>query len=130
MSGVNLNQIFNEQMEQFIDDILYIFPDDTDIIKAKEAIRQIRKFNPGKLMKLWREHITLKYDENIQNGDIRYFTDKDYTSDISAGIENQDQQNQIRHIVDRLRRPICEMDKSNQEKTMQYIQNLTALTKL
>ena len=37
---------FNNHFEEFIDDILIVFPDDEDLIAGKSALLSMRKMNP------------------------------------------------------------------------------------
>ena len=117
---------FNDHFLDFINDVQSVFPEDSDILTAKNALFAIRKANPKMIVKIWREFIVNKYRNEIENGDISFFIDKDYHSDILSA-KNSDK---IMESINRLREPIRNMSLDNQEKTMQYIQNLTRLADL
>jgi hypothetical protein len=117
---------FNDHFMEFINDVQSVFPEDNDILTAKNALIAIRKANPKMIIKIWREFIVNKYRNEIESGDISFFIDKDYSSDIS-NAKNSDK---IMDSINRLREPIRNMAKDDQEKTMQYIQNLTRLSDL
>jgi hypothetical protein len=72
------------------------------------------------IIKIWKTHIVDKYVKQIQEGDISFFINKDYSQDLSS--------TKIMEAIDRLRAPIKEMSLENQQKTMKYIQNLTQLS--
>jgi hypothetical protein len=55
-----------------------------------------------------------------------FFINKDYNQDFSE-TENNDR---IMEAINRLRNPVNEMSKENQQKTMKYMQNLTKLSLL
>jgi len=120
----NLLSVFNNHFEEFINDIQSVFPEDTDILTAKHALFTIRKVNPRLLSKIWTKYVASPYYKEIEQGDINFFVDKDYSADISK-TENADK---IMEAIDRLRNPVKQMTPENQEKTMKYIQNLTKIS--
>jgi len=117
---------FNEHFVEFISDIQAVFPEDVDILSAKNSLLMIKKANPKIIIKIWKTHIVDKYIDKIEKGDISFFIDKDYSEDLSATYFS----NKIMEGIDRLRNPIREMTSENQQKTMKYIQNLTKLSTL
>jgi hypothetical protein len=122
----NYLQAFNEHFMEFINDIQNVFPEDHDILVAKNSLLAIRKANPKLIVKIWNSYIVNNYKSQIENGDIGFFIEKDYSQDISAA-ENSDK---IMESINRLRNPIKNMSSENQQKTMKYIQNLTKLSVL
>jgi len=126
MSATNIVTIFNDQFVEFVTDIQNVFPEDHDILVAKNSLFAIRKANPKMIVKIWNMYIVSKYKEQIEKGDIGFFINKDYSSDL----ENSDNSNKIMESINRLREPIKQMSSENQQKTMKYIQNLTKLASL
>jgi len=122
----NIVQVFNEHFSEFINDIQNVFPEDIDILTAKNALIAIRKANPKMIVKIWKSFIADKYRNKIEQNDISFFLTKDYSTDV-ANSENSDK---IIESINRLREPIRNMGKENQEKVMKYIQNLTKLSDL
>ncbi len=114
---------FNEHFIDFINDIQNVFPDDVDILTAKNALLAIRKANPKMIVKIWKTFIVNKYQSEIEAGNLDFFMNKDYSSDV-AGSDNSDK---IMEAINRLRGPVSQMSPDNQAKTMKYIQNLTKL---
>lgn len=126
MSTTNIVTIFNDQFVEFVTDIQNVFPEDHDILVAKNSLIAIRKANPKMIVKIWNMYIVSKYKAEIEKGDIGFFINKDYSSDL----ENSDNSNKIMESINRLREPIKQMSSENQQKTMKYIQNLTKLASL
>ena len=122
----NVLTAFNEHFIDFLNDIQSVFPDDPDILTAKNALIAIRKANPKMIVKIWKAYIADKYRAQIDSNDISFFLTKDYSSDISI-IKNSDK---IIESIDRLREPIRNMGPENQVKAMKYIHNLTKLSDL
>jgi hypothetical protein len=122
----NLLSAFNDHFMEFVSDIQSIFPEDTDIATAKNSLLLIRKANPKMIIKIWNSYIVGKYRSEIESGNIDFFLNKDYASDV----KNTDNQSKIMECIDRLRNPIKQMGTENQAKTMKYIQNLTKIAAL
>lgn len=122
----NLLSAFNDHFMEFVTDIQSIFPQDTDIATAKNSLALIRKANPKMIIKIWNTYIVGKYRSEIESGNIDFFLNKDYASDV----QNTDNQGKIMECIDRLRNPIKQMGADNQAKTMKYIQNLTKIAAL
>jgi len=126
MTSANVLNAFNNHFFEFISDIQTTFPDDTDLQTAKNYMTMIRKANPKMIAKIWQKNIASKYKEEIAKGDMTFFLEKDYTSDI----KNSENSSQIISCINRLKTPIKEMSAENQAKSMKYIQNLTELSQL
>ena len=123
MSNPNILIAFNDHFVEFVTDVHSVFPEDKDILVAKNALLAIRKANPKMIIKLWNELVVGKYKSEIQKGDIGFFVNKDYSNDL-ADAQNS---NKIMNAIDRLRGPIKQMSPDEQGKAMKYIQNLTKL---
>jgi len=116
----NVLSAFNDHFVEFISDIQLVFPDDVDLLTAKNSLIMIRKVNPKMIIKIWKTHIVDKYSKQIEDGDLTFFMDKDYSHDISGNEKIMDG-------INRMREPVKNMSKENQDKTLKYIQNLTKL---
>jgi accessory colonization factor AcfC len=119
----NILTAFNDHFGEFINDIQSVFPEDVDILYAKNALITVRKANPKMIVKIWNSFIVSKYRSEINSGNLDFFMNKDYSNDVSSS-QNSDK---IMESIDRLREPIKNMSKENQTKVMKYIQNLTKL---
>jgi hypothetical protein len=114
---------FNEHFMEFVGDIINVFPDNTDIVSAKNSFVLIRKANPKLIIKIWKSYVVDKYGPEIDLGNISFFIDKDYANDLT-NAENSDK---IIESINRLRNPVKMMSEESQQKSMKYIQNLTKL---
>jgi len=119
----NFVTIFNDHFNEFVNDIQSVFPDDTDILTAKNALLAIRKANPKLIVRIWIKYVYNPYKEQIESGNIAFFLVKDYANDLARN----DNSDKIMESIDRLRSPIKNMSPENQAKTMKYIQNLSKL---
>jgi len=122
----NILTAFNDHFFEFLSDVQKVFPEDADILTAKNALLTVRKANPKMIVKIWNAFIVGKYKGEIEAGNIDFFINKDYSSDVSTA-SNSDK---IMESINRLREPIKNMTSENQAKVMKYIQNLTKLSEL
>ena len=112
---------FNKHFFEFIDDIITILPDEPEIVKAKVSFK---KMNPTLICKTWFKVVYSPYKEVIDQGDISFFFEKDYASDLS----NVPNAAEIMSIIDKIRMPIKSMDEVNRGHCTKYIQNLSKLS--
>ena len=122
--SANILTTFNDHFVDFISDIQSVFPEDKDVLTAKNSLLAIRKANPKMIIKIWNTFIVSKYRTEIEEGNLEFFINKDYQQDFSD-TENNDK---IMDAINRVRQPVKDMSKENQQKTMKYIQNLTKLS--
>ena len=122
----NILTVFNDHFIDFINDVHLVFPEDVDILSAKNALIAIRKANPKMIVKIWNAFIVGKYRSEIEAGNLDFFVNKDYSQDVSNAANSD----KIMESIDRLRAPIKNMTPENQAKVMKYIQNLTKLAEL
>ena len=123
MSSQNILTAFNDHFVEFISDVQSVFPENADVLTAKNSLMMIRKANPKMIIKIWKSNIVDKYRSQIENGDISFFIEKDYSNDLSKA----EYSDKIMEGINRLRKPIEDMIPENRDKTMKYIQNLTKL---
>ena len=117
---------FNTQFFDFIEDIEHVFSEDSSIKKAKVAFNLIKKANPVLIIKIWFTYVCTQYETEINSDNINFFIEKDYKKDFIY-ISGSDK---IMSNIDKLREPVRNMSKENQEKSFMYIKNLCILSKL
>jgi len=116
--------VFNNHFVEFVEDIHRVFPDDVDILTAKNSLLMIRKANPKMIIKCWDVFIVGKYKTVIEGGDISFFINKDYSNDLQTNRESK----KINDAIDRLRAPVKMMNEEEKAKIVKYLQNLTKLS--
>jgi len=125
-TNTNILTAFNDHFEEFVNDILRVFPNDTDIVTAKNSFLAARKANPKLIVKIWKIYVVSKYRQEIEGGNLEFFINKDYKNDVSVSPYSD----KITESIDRLREPIKKMGPDDQAKTLKYIQNFTKLSDL
>lgn len=117
---------FNDHFVEFVEDIARVFPKNRDISVTKNALLAIRKANPKLIITCWNEYVVTPYSQKIDDGDLSFFIDKDYTNDL----KDMDGNDAIMQKIDKLRGQVREMSDDDQRKSMEYVQNLSKLSKL
>ena len=116
-------QGFNKVFFDFFDDISHILPENPHVIAAINAFSTIRKANPTTICKGWHKFVVIPYGDEIQQGNISFFFDKDYTNDLQK-LKNS---NQILDIIDTIREPMKNIGDENRVHVATYIQQLSRL---
>jgi hypothetical protein len=117
---------FNDHFFEFFEDVLKILPDNMHIKTALRSFKTVSDLNKSILIKCWHKFVYMKYTDVINTGDITFFFEKDYSTDISH-LTNS---NNIMDIIDTIRQPVkdaCENPVNKQHVTT-YIQNLSRLS--
>ena len=117
-------KIFNEIFFNFVNLISKTFPNDLDITIAKNKLYALKKINPKMFIKIWKKHITDKYKDSIEEGNIDYFIEKNYSDDLNK-VNHSDR---VMKSINRLREPIRKMNQSQQEMVMLFIQDLSKIS--
>jgi hypothetical protein len=115
---------FNSTFFEFVNDIITIFPDNTDLKTSKTAFELFKQANPTSIIKAWHFFVYTPYKDVIIGGDISFFFDKDYSSDLTY-LSNADE---IMKAIDRIREPLKNMDETNKNTSTVYIKNLCKLS--
>ena len=126
MDSRTILKTFNDHFEEFVNDVVNVFPDNKDVLTTRTALITIRKANPKLIIKCWKEYVSVPYAREIEGGDLAFFIDKDYTKDL----KDLDGNDAIMQKIDRLRAQVRSMTTEDQEKSMKYVQNLTKLANL
>lgn len=117
---------FNNHFFDFLNDVAGIIDDNDEILTSKVFFETVKKANPTLIIKCWYLYVYSPYKEVIDGGNVAYFLEKDYESDISILSNSSD----IINSINKIRAPIKSMTKVNQQHSMKYIQNLSKLSLL
>lgn len=127
MDKPTILKAFNNQFEEFLDDISVLFPNNNDIRTSKTALLMLRKANPKKIVDVWYRYVCIKYEREIQNENLEYFLTKDYKDDLKMEDGGA---NKILEAIDNIRLPLRELETENKKKCVQYLKNLNTLSKI
>ena len=114
---------FNNHFEEFVADIQRVFPEDAEIKAAANALSRLRKANPSIIIKGFKTYVSTPYGQQIDDADISFFINKDYSNDVGD-------QSPILEKINMLREPVAHMGEEDQAKVLKYLQNLKKLSDL
>ena len=122
----SINKAFNTLIFNFLDDIISIYPDQVDISTAKTSLMTLKQMNPTIVTKSWYKMVYVPYKDVIDAGDITFFFEKDYNSEL----QNIPNGKEIMKVIDKIRRPIGQMDETNKNHCAEYILKLSKLSEI
>ena len=115
---------FNTHFFEFLDDIMSILPENEDVLSARNSFDMVRRANPTSIIKVWFRHVYSPYKDILDDNNLDFFLDKDYSTDLSDVANNR----RIMDTIDTLRNPIRNMGDVNRAHSMRYIQNLCRMS--
>ena len=119
-----VSKAFNKHFFDFLSDLQGIFPDSKEIMFAKTSFETIKRLNTTAIIKAWYTSVSLPYGDEISNGNIDFFINKDYSADL-ADVNKNDE---IIKMIERIRQPIATTTDTNKEHCLRYLQNLNKLS--
>jgi hypothetical protein len=117
---------FNKHFFDFLEDIQHILPENKEISYAITSFDTIKRANPTIIVKTWYNFVFLPYKDVIDQGDLSYFIEKDYGTDLVNVNKSED----IINMINNIRKPIQNMDEVNKQHSLKYIQNLCKLSEI
>ena len=106
-----LKELFCNQLLEFIDDVLTIFPNNLDLKTGKTFIVGLTKVSKRKLIGIWKTSVVDVYEDAILKGDVEYFINKDYSEDLGEGGTDK-----MMSVIEDVRGLIRNTSKENKEK--------------
>lgn len=115
---------FNNVFFEFLSEVQNVIPENGDIKDAIAGLEFFKKANPTCIIKAWKYFVYDPYKEQVDRGDISFFCEKDYQSDLSY-MSNSDE---IMKAIQRIRNPIRSMSDENKNIVVKYVSNLCRLS--
>jgi len=121
-----LLRAFNTHFFDLLNDLISVLPENKEIPYAKTSFETIRKANPTIIIKTWYSFVFSPYKNLFDSGDLNFFIEKDYESELSGVTKSEE----ILKMIENIRNPIRNMDEANKQHALKYIQNLCKLSEL
>lgn len=117
---------FNKNFFEFLDDLLRIYPTSPEILTAKNMFETFKSLNPTSIIKVWHSSVYIPYKIQIDEGDISFFAQKDYSSELlTHQVPNL---SKVLAMIDNVRQPVQNMDDVNKAHSARHIKNLSKLS--
>jgi hypothetical protein len=94
------------------------------MLSARDAFLTFKKLNPTCIAKVWYTSVYNVYKSELDSGNLDFFTEKDYSGDLSNVKNTQS----VLSMIDKVRDPIKNMSEANKAQVAKYIQNLNKLS--
>lgn len=110
---------FFHQLIEVVDQLAEMFPEDQNFRVFKTCITMLQKSNPTLVISNFHEHVSIKYESQINNRDEKFLTSyvpQEYGSDVTDVIES-------------LRPHWAELGENSKASLWQYLFILKELTK-
>ena len=78
------NKIFNTKIIEFLNDLIRIFPNDTEFKMYKNAINLVKLASEKKPLELYKSFVTDEYKEHINNKNEDFFLQHDYNEILNS----------------------------------------------
>jgi hypothetical protein len=125
MDNNTILKAFNNHFLDFGQDLMNIFPDDYDLKTTYTFLEGLKKINPKKIIEIWKTWILKHYKREIDEGDYKFFENKDYGYDMGQGSNSK-----LLVSVNNFKHKCSRLNKKNKEKSMKYVQNLSKLCEI
>lgn len=122
----NVLKAFNTLFFQFLDDVISIYPENDDLPAARNSFETFKKANPTALVKAWYAFVYIPYCDFIEEGNLQYFLDKDYSRDL----EDSPYKKNVMEFVTNFRGQLKAMTPENQMHSVKYMQQLSKLSQM
>lgn len=123
-SKLNIVEIFNNKLYEFINDLLNIY-DDSDLHTFKTSLKLLICVDTKKPLRLFHKHVQMPYKKQIVSMDETFFLEKDFTVDVEAvSIDSVDFNN---GLVIKLKEYWKDMKSYNKEIVWKYLNILVLL---
>jgi len=68
---------FNNQLQEFIEELIKVFPEDNDFKTFETSLYMLKKANPRKILELFKTYI-IPYSDKILKKDENFFLEENY----------------------------------------------------
>jgi hypothetical protein len=124
---ITIQRAFNTLLFEFLRDIQSVYPDNKEIAYAADSFETVKRMNPSIIIRGWYSYVYLPYANYIDGGDLDFFLNKNYAEDMSQVSSGKDD---FLKMIDKVRKPLQEMEDVNKEHTKEYLRKLNKLSQI
>lgn len=113
-----LVSVFNEQVALFINDLILVYPDDTDLYQFRTTMRMLLLIDDTKIIKIFNTYVYDKYKDKIEVRDSDFFLQNDF-SDL-MNLREGGESTITAQLIQKVKRYWSTMSEANQEIVWKY----------
>lgn len=114
---------FNKTFNEFIDDIILIFPNDSELRMYKKLISTALTFNSRLIINIFIDSVVLKYGTQLLEKDESFFLNNDYSDLIDSS------QTEYNALIQKIKEYWVIMNDENKDIIWKYFRVLILLSK-
>ena len=118
---------FNNQLDNFLDDLMIVCPNEEEFGMLKNGIAIVKKTNPRLILNNFNEMI-IPYKEQILLRNESFFMVKDYQEDFSTTSVSSDYISKVTNKLKTLWK--SDLTNDDKDKVWEYFQSLLTLSEL
>ena len=113
--------IFNSKIVELLNDLIRIFPEDTDFKMYKNAVTLVKLTDEKKLLNFYKIFITDEYKEHISNKNGNFFINHDYNEILNSNELKKELNDDINSkIINKLKGYWSQLSNDNREIIWDY----------
>jgi hypothetical protein len=122
---LNVIKCFNEKMNEFVSDLLKLYPNDTDFQTLKTSLSMLHLVDDRKLMRLFRKYVHDDYKTKLLNKNDDFFLNHDYNEEV--GEFGDDKVDLSNGLIKKLKDYWVNISEENKEIIWKYFKVLILL---
>lgn len=123
-------EIFNKKLQELLNDLIVVFPDDKDFKLFKNSVRLITLADVKKPLQMFKLSLTDEYKKNIEERNTDFFLNNDYSdvlnNDIIKQSMNDDDVN--KKLINKLKGYWKDLNNNNRDTIWTYFNILLKLS--
>ena len=123
-------EIFNKKLQELLNDLIVVFPDDKDFKLFKNSVRLITLADVKKPLQMFKLSLTDEYKKNIEERNTDFFLNNDYSdvlnNDIIKQTMNDDDVN--KKLINKLKGYWKDLNDNNRDTIWSYFNILLKLS--
>ena len=129
-NNMRFYEIFNKKLQELLNDLIVVFPDDKDFKLFKNSVRLITLADVKKPLQMFKLSLTDEYKKNIEERNTDFFLNNDYSdvlnNDIIKQTMNDDDVN--KKLINKLKGYWKDLNNNNRDTIWTYFNILLKLS--
>ena len=117
---------FNNHFKEMVNDVSTIYPNDLLLKMLNKSLNLLFMVSKKKIIIFFKDYIISKYYDEIMNGDLSFFINKNYDNELSDDYKS----NNIIQNIEYVKSLVKNLEESEQVKIISYFKNLITICKL
>lgn len=117
---------FNNHFKEMVNDVSTIYPNDLLLKMLHKSLNVLFMVSKKNLINFFKDYIISKYYDEIMNGDLSFFINKNYDNELSDDYKS----NNIIQNIEYVKSLVKNLEETEQVKIISYFKNLITICKL